>query len=81
MCRLSVEASLAFVYSIIHVDLIQPRAGSCLKELFLERLSVRHSYKLPLFGHGPGHVLVCIPASLLAAATGLILVCITKILC
>jgi len=32
---------------------------------------VRHSYKLPLFGHGPGDILMCISASLLVAATGL----------
>ena len=36
-------------------------------KLFLERLLEHHSYKLPLFGHGPGHVLVCIAAGLFAA--------------
>ena len=32
---------------------------------------MRHSYKLPLVGHGPGYVLMCISASLFVAATGL----------
>jgi hypothetical protein len=27
-----------------------------LGKIFLERLQVRHSYKLPLFGHGPGDI-------------------------
>ena len=35
---------------------------------------MHHSYKLPLFGHGPGHVFVYIAASLDAAATGLVMV-------
>ena len=38
-------------------------------------------YKLPLFGHGPGHILVYIAASVVAAATGLFLAYITRNLC
>ena len=39
---------------------------------------MHHSYKLPLFGHGPGHVFMYIAAGLDAAATGLFLACITR---
>ena len=47
----------------------------------LSGAAVHHSYKLPLFDHGPDHVLVYIAASLVVAATGLFLACITKNLC
>ena len=41
-------------------------------------ISAHHSHKLLVFGHGSGHILMCIVAGLLAAATGLFLICLTK---
>ena len=37
-------------------------------------ISAHHSHKLLVFGHGSGHILMCIVTCLLAAATGLFLI-------